>query len=134
MTKVLFYCSSKTYSYKLLVIQKERHQSQINQNFGTICHTEVCLTFLRFTAKLSELKIFEMAASYFNREHPLTSRASKTALQNILKVASNQCSFSKDWWEVWIVGRDRTKTKCPKEWGVSSGTNFCKQKIETQPA
>ena len=36
-------------------MQKERYQSQINQNFGTICHTEVCLTFLRLTAKLSEM-------------------------------------------------------------------------------
>ena len=36
-------------------MQKERYQSQINQNFGTICHTEVCLTFSRLAAKLSEL-------------------------------------------------------------------------------
>ena len=28
-------------------MQKVRYQSQINQNFGTICHTEVCLTFSR---------------------------------------------------------------------------------------
>ena len=34
-------------------MQKEKYQSQINQNFGTICHTEVCLTFLRLGAKLS---------------------------------------------------------------------------------
>ena len=36
-------------------MQKERYQSQINQNFGTICHTEVCLTFSRLAAKLSEM-------------------------------------------------------------------------------
>ena len=36
-------------------MQKERYQSQINQNFGTVCHTEVCLTFLRLAAKLSEM-------------------------------------------------------------------------------
>ena len=36
-------------------MQKERYQSQINQNFGTICHTAVCLTFSRLTAKLSEM-------------------------------------------------------------------------------
>ena len=36
-------------------MQKERYQSQINQNFGTICHTEVYLTFSRLAAKLSEL-------------------------------------------------------------------------------
>ena len=40
-------------------MQKERYQSQIDQNFGTVCHTEVCLTFLRLAAELSELaKIF----------------------------------------------------------------------------
>ena len=36
-------------------MQKERYQSQINQNFETICHTEVCLTFSRLAAKLSEM-------------------------------------------------------------------------------
>ena len=36
-------------------MQKERYQSQINQNFGTVCHTEVCLTFSRLAAKLSEM-------------------------------------------------------------------------------
>ena len=34
-------------------MQKERHQSQINQNFGTDCHTEICLIFSRLEAKLS---------------------------------------------------------------------------------
>jgi hypothetical protein len=50
-------------------MQKERYQSQINQNFGTVCHTEVCLTFLRLAAKLSE-----MIAKYRGRslkiQHP----------------------------------------------------------------
>ena len=36
-------------------MQKERYQSEINQNFGTVCHTEVCLTFSRLAAKLSEM-------------------------------------------------------------------------------
>ena len=36
-------------------MQKERYQSQINQNFETVCHTEVCLTFSRLAAKLSEM-------------------------------------------------------------------------------
>ena len=36
-------------------MQKERYQSQINQNFATICHTEVCLSFSRLAAKLSEI-------------------------------------------------------------------------------
>ena len=39
-------------------MQKERYQSQINQNFATLCHTEVFLTFPRLAAmaaKLSEM-------------------------------------------------------------------------------
>jgi hypothetical protein len=36
-------------------MQKESYQSQINQNFETVCHTEVCLTFSRLAAKLSEM-------------------------------------------------------------------------------
>jgi hypothetical protein len=36
-------------------MQKERYQSQINQNFETVCHTEACLTVSRWAAKLSEM-------------------------------------------------------------------------------
>ena len=36
-------------------MQKESYQSQINQNFENVCHTEVCLTFSRLAAKLSEM-------------------------------------------------------------------------------
>jgi hypothetical protein len=36
-------------------MQKERYQSQINQNFETDCHTEVCLNFSSLAAKLSEM-------------------------------------------------------------------------------
>ena len=36
-------------------MKKERNQSEINQNFGTVFHTNVCLTFLRLEAKLSEM-------------------------------------------------------------------------------
>ena len=36
-------------------MQKKKYQSQINQNFGTVCYTEVCLTFLKLAAKFSEL-------------------------------------------------------------------------------
>ena len=42
----------------------------------------------------------------------------KMAQPNILKIASNQCISSKDWWKVWIVGRGHTKTKCLRQWGV----------------
>ena len=38
-------------------MQKERYQSQINQNFETDCHTEVSLTFSRLAGKLSEMII-----------------------------------------------------------------------------
>ena len=48
-SKVLIYLSFLL----LYVMQKERYQSQINKNFGTVCHTEVCLTFSRLGAKLS---------------------------------------------------------------------------------
>ena len=37
---------------------------------------------------------------------------------NILKIASNQCISSKDWWKVWIVGRGLKKAKFPQHWGV----------------
>ena len=36
-------------------MQKEKYQSQLNQNFGTVCHTEVCPSFSRLAAKLSEI-------------------------------------------------------------------------------
>ena len=36
-------------------MQRKSYQSQMNQNFGTICHTEICPTFLRLAAKLSEI-------------------------------------------------------------------------------
>ena len=36
-------------------MEKERYQSKISQNFRTICHTEVCVTFSRLAAKLLEL-------------------------------------------------------------------------------
>jgi hypothetical protein len=39
-----------------------------------------------------------------NIEHPLTSMASRTALPNILKIAPNCCIFSKDQYDVYIVG------------------------------
>ena len=67
---------------------------------------------------LSHLKKIEVAASKFNLKRPLTSRALKTALPNILKVPSNQCICSKYWWELWIVVRNRKKTKRPQQWGV----------------
>ena len=40
---------------------------------------------------------FEVATSKLNIDHPLTSMPSKTAQQNISKIASNECICSKDW-------------------------------------
>ena len=57
------------------------------------------------------LQNFDFAASNFFIDPPLTSMASKTALHYISKIASNQCICSKDWWELWIVGRDCKKPK-----------------------
>ena len=34
---------------------KRKIWASINQNFGTVCHTEVCFTFSRLAAKLSEM-------------------------------------------------------------------------------
>jgi hypothetical protein len=39
-------------TYNMSTAKFEMQQSQINQNFGTVCHTEDCLTFLRWGAKL----------------------------------------------------------------------------------
>ena len=64
------------------------------------------------------LQNFEVVTSKLNIEHPLTSMASKTAGPKFLKIASNQCKYSKYWWEVWILGRGLKKTKCPQQWGV----------------
>jgi hypothetical protein len=80
-------------------MQKEIYQSQINQNFGSVCYTKVCLTFLRLATKLSEMITkFEAVASKFNINRPLTSMASmasKTASTNVFKLASIQCISSK---------------------------------------
>ena len=65
----------------------------------------------------SYLKIFKVAASKFTLKHPLTPMVSKTALP-FWKSPSNRCICSKDWWELWIVGIDRKKTKRPQQWGV----------------
>ena len=93
-------------------MQKEKDQSQINQSFGIICHTEVCLTFSRLAAKLSEMITkFWGRNSKCNIKCPLTSMASKMVWPKNLKIASNQCKSSKYWWEVWILGRRRKKNQ-----------------------
>ena len=63
--------------------------------------------------------IFSASKSYsLIWQPPLISETSKTALPNISKIVSKNCKFSEDWWEIWIVGRDWTKTKCPQQWVV----------------
>ena len=68
-------------------MQKERYQSQINQNFGTICHTEVCLTFSRLAAKLSE-----MITKFRGRSLKIQHRSSfdLNSLKNGPKVLSSE--------------------------------------------
>ena len=97
-------------------MQKERFQSQTNQNFVTVCHTEGCLTFSRLAAKLSEMITKFVVISKCS----LTSMTSKTARPKFLKIASNQCKSSKYWWEVWTLGRGRKKTKRPQQLGAGA--------------
>ena len=56
-SKVLIYLSFLLLLKDLLLygMQKEKYESQINQNFATVCHTEVFLTFPRLAAILSEM-------------------------------------------------------------------------------
>ena len=67
------------------------------------------------------LQNFEVAEnSKFNIDRPLTSMASKTALPYISKLASSQLHlFQRLMGGMNCRYRDRTKTKCPKQWGVS---------------
>jgi hypothetical protein len=75
-------------------MQKERYQSQINQNFGTVFSYRALPYF--FEVGSQTFRNFEVAASKFNIDQSLTSMASKTALPYISKMASNQCIYSKD--------------------------------------
>ena len=85
-------------------MQKERHQSEINQNFGTVCHAEVCLTFSRLSAKLSGMIAkFRGRSLKIQHRSSIDLNASKTALPCISKIVSNQLICSKDWWELRIV-------------------------------
>ena len=66
-------------------MQKEMQQSKKNQNFGTVCHTDVYPTFLRWGAKLSETiakfgglkiqssKVEEEATLYYRHLHKTKS-------------------------------------------------------------
>ena len=91
-------------------MQKERYQSQINQNFGTVCHTEVCLTFWRLAAKLSELAKKIPGRSL--KIQPLTFfdiNGLKNGPTKHFESSLKQWICSKDWWELWIAGRDHKK-------------------------
>ena len=86
-----------------------QYQSQINHNFGTVCHTEVYLTFSRLAAKLSE-----MIANFWGCSLKIQPQSSfdlnglKNGTHKYLKIA-NYSKSSKYWWEVWILGRGRKK-------------------------
>ena len=49
------FCNQFLKFFLFALLTRVSKKRQINQNFGTVCHTEVCLTFSRLTAKLSEL-------------------------------------------------------------------------------
>ena len=36
-------------------LQEGKYKRQLNQNFGIVCHTEICLTVSRLAAKLSNM-------------------------------------------------------------------------------
>ena len=72
-------------------------------------------TFGRAVFEAIEVKGLSEMITKFNIDGPLTSMTSKTAESKFLKIASNQCKSSKYWWEVWILGRGRKKTKCPQQ-------------------
>ena len=65
-------------------VKYEIEQSQINQNFGTVCHTEV--STLHFQGEepnfQEQLQNFEVAASKFNMDRHLTSTTSKGLSEN----------------------------------------------------
>ena len=90
------------------MVFKEEWKRQINKTLETFVIQRLAADFSDLPKKFWgwNLKI----------QHHLTSITSKTVRHNILKIASNQCiSSNKDWWQVWIIGRDRTKTKCPQQ-------------------
>ena len=77
-----------------------------NQNFRTVCHTEVCLTFSRLAANLSEMIT------------KFRSRSLRIQHQSSFDLNGLKTGTRKYWWEVWILGRGCKKTKCPQQWGV----------------
>ena len=73
-------------------IKYEIQQSQINQNFGTVCHIEVYLTFSRIGTKLSgTIGKFRgsKSASKFNIDCHLTSMTLKGPTEFFLKKSWN---------------------------------------------
>ena len=68
---------------------KKKYQSQIFQNFGTICYAVVCLTFLRLTARFLKLsKRFWCCSLKIQPWKPFELNGLKNCRSNILKVAS----------------------------------------------
>ena len=84
-------------------MQKERYQSQINQNFGTVCHTEVCLTFSRLATKLSEI-IAKFRGCNLKIQHwtSFDLNGLKNSSAKYLKNCIKLLFFSKDWYDVYI--------------------------------
>ena len=102
-------------------------KSILHQNFGTICHTEVCLTFSRLAAKLSELpKTFRGQASKIQPQTFFDLNGLKHGLSNhfdsslksmhlfqrlmgamncrYIEIAKKQNVLSsEEWFEVWTL-------------------------------
>ena len=89
------------------------------QNFGTVCHTEVCITFLRLAAELSELakKIMKLQPQV----QPRTSfdpNGLKNSPFKHFESSLKSMHLSQKFMRGMSRGRDRTKSKWPKQWGV----------------
>ena len=60
----------------------------MNQNFGTVCHTEVYFIFSRLEPNVQEqLQNFEVPASKFNIDSHLTSTTAKGPSKNLKKMS-----------------------------------------------
>ena len=89
----------------LLQVMKKKIQSQINKNFETVFHKEVCLTLSRLEAKLSE-----MITKFRSRSLKIQHRSSfdlnglKNGTQMFFENSLNSMQIFRIW-EVWVLGR-----------------------------
>ena len=97
-------------------------KSIVDQNFGTICHTEVCLTFSKLAAKLSKL-----SKTFRGQAQPRTL-FDLNGLKNGLSKHFDSCLKSMHLFQR-LMGamncrkRSQKKTIRPQQWGVNWGLN-----------